>query len=301
MAFSAQDVAKLREQTGAGMMDCKKALTHTDGDMAKAATYLREQGISVAAKKADRVASEGAVASFISKDNKVGAVVEINCESDFVAKNDGFLTLCNDIAEHIAVSNPKDEVALLEQKFCKDNKVTVGEHLTSSIAKIGEKLTIRRFTRYESKGAIASYIHMGGKIGVMLDIDCSKVDASVLELGKDIAMHIAAFAPSYVDSTQVPASELEAEKEVFKKQAEKEGKPEHVIQKMVEGRAKKYYKDVCLLDQEFAKDNSVTVAGHIQKTNKDVKINRFVRFVTGEGIQKKVDNLAEEVAKMTKK
>lgn len=301
MAFTAQDVAKLREQTGAGMMDCKKALTHTDGDFAKAATYLREQGISVAAKKADRVASEGAVAAHISQDGKTGAVVEINCESDFVAKNEGFLALCNDIAQHIAIHNPQDEIALLDQKFEKDNKITVGEHITNSIAKIGEKITVRRLIRFQSKGAVASYIHMGGKIGVMVDVDCAKVDDKVLELCKDIAMHIAAFAPTYLDSTQVPAAELDAEKEVFRKQAEKDGKPAQVIEKMVEGRAKKYYKDVCLLDQEFAKDGSVTVAQYIQKTNADVKVNRFVRFVTGEGIEKKVDNLAEEVAKMTKK
>jgi len=305
MAFTAQDVGKLREQTGAGMMDCKKALTHTDGDMTKAVAYLREQGISVAAKKADRLASEGAVAAFVDANGKMGAVVELNCETDFVAKNDDFVGLCNELAKHIANSQATNVEQLLEETH--QSGVTVSAHITNCIAKIGEKISVRRFERFATDGHLGSYIHMGGKMGVVVAFDCDG-NASGAEFDAmchDVAMHIAAFRPSYVISEQVPTAELENEKEILRNQALNEGKPAQVVDKMVEGRVKKYYKDVCLVDQDFAKDPSITVGKYIDtvasKLGAKIVASRFVLYVMGEGLEKKTDNLAEEVAKMTQK
>ena len=303
MAFTAKDVAKLREQTGAGMMDCKKALTETDGDMTKAAEYLRERGVAVAAKKASRIASEGAVYSYVTPDCKTGALAEINCESDFVAKSDEFIGLCKKVAETVAVKNPASDEALLAETYGSD---TVTDLINAATAKIGEKIAYRRMARYTTEcGRVETYIHMGGKIGVMLEVATDKDvngNAEFAAACHDVAMHIAAFAPRYVRESEVPAEEVEHEKEILKVQAMNEGKPAAVAEKMVQGRIKKFFKEICLLDQEYLKDTSITVAQAVETLNKSVgvkaEIKRFERFVMGEGLEKKVDNLAEEVAKI---
>lgn len=286
MAITAAMVKELRETTGAGMMDCKKALTACDGDMEKAIDFLREKGLSTAKKKAGRIAAEGVVASYISDDSKVGVIVEVNCETDFVAKTDNFKELVGSIAAHIATANPADMDALLASNI---GEQTVGELVTASIAKIGENISLRRFARYEvAEGLVSAYIHGGGKIGVLV-----KMTAGTAELGKDIAMQIAAAKPSYLNREQVPAAELEHEKEVLSEQARQEGKPENIIEKMVIGRINKYYKEVCLVDQEFVKDPDMTIAKLLKANNADVV--EFARFQMGEGIEKKQEDFAAEV------
>lgn len=286
MAITAAMVKELRETTGAGMMDCKKALTACEGDMEKAIDFLREKGLSTAKKKAGRIAAEGVVASYISDDAKVGVIVEVNCETDFVAKTDNFKELVGAIAAHIATANPADMDALLASSV---GEQTVGELVTASIAKIGENISLRRFARYEvAEGLVSAYIHGGGKIGVLV-----KLTAGTAELGKDIAMQIAAAKPSYLNRDQVPAAELEHEKEVLSEQARQEGKPENIIEKMVIGRINKYYKEVCLIDQEFVKDPDLTIAKLLKANNADVV--EFARFQMGEGIEKKQEDFAAEV------
>ena len=287
-AITASMVKELRTSTGAGMMDCKKALTEADGDMAKAVDILREKGLSQAAKKAGRIAAEGAVVSYVSEDGKVGVIVEVNCETDFVGHNESFQTLAKSIAKEIAVAAPADVDALLASEM--DGK-TVKDVVTEAIAKIGENISVRRFERFESaEGQVYSYIHGGGKIGVLVDMKGG--DA---ELGKDVAMQVAAAIPSYLDRSQVPAAELEHEKEVLSEQARNEGKPEKIIEKMVIGRINKYYKEVCLLDQEFIKDGDLTIAKLLK--SKGAEVARFARFQLGEGIEKKQENFAEEIQK----
>ena len=281
-------VKELRERTGAGMMDCKKALTAVEGDMDKAIDFLREKGLAAAAKKAGRIAAEGVVGSFVSADGKIGAIVEVNCETDFVAKTDGFKELVEKIAAHIVATKPADVEALLASEM--DGKA-VKDQVTEAVAKIGENISVRRFVRYESaEGAVYSYIHGGGKIGVLVEM--KGADA---ELGKDVAMQVAAANPSYLDRTQVPQAEIEHEKEVLAVEARNEGKPEKIIEKMVLGRINKYYKEVCLVDQEFIKDGDLTIAKLLKSKNAEVV--RFARFQLGEGIEKKQDDLAAEVAK----
>ena len=286
--ITAAMVKELRETTGAGMMDCKKALAATDGDKEKAIDWLREKGISKAEKKAGRVAAEGAVAAYVSEDAKIGVLVEINCETDFAAGNEQFRALEKKIAEHIAKANPADLDALSASEL--DGK-TVATLITEATATIGEKISLRRFVRYESTGHIASYIHMGGKIGVLLDLTGG--DAA---LGTDVAMQIAAANPLAIDRSGVDASALEHEKEVLRKQALEEGKPEKIVDKMVEGRINKYYKEVCLTEQIFVKDSEKTVADVLG----DVKVTAFTRYQLGEGIEKKQENFAAEVAAQIK-
>lgn len=261
MAFTAKDVAKLREQTGAGMMDCKKALTATDGDMAKAAEFLREQGVNIAAKKASRVASEGAVAAFVSADGKVGALAEVNCESDFVAKSEPFVELSSAVARQVAETDPADLDALLSSKV--DGNSTVTDLVNNATAKIGEKLSVRRFVRFAVKsGKQEFYLHMGGKIGVLLEMATDKDLNSNEEFATmchDIAMHIAASSPKYVYPEEVPAQETEHEKEILTTQALNEGKPAAVVEKVIAGRIKKFFKEICLVEQEFVKNPDVTV------------------------------------------
>jgi len=286
--ITAQMVKELREKTGAGMMDCKKALAATEGDAAKAVDWLREKGISKAAKKAGRIAAEGAVAAYISADSKVGTLVEINCETDFAANNEEFRKLEAKIAEHIAKNNPADLDALNSSEL--DGK-KVSDLITEATATIGEKISLRRFVRYETDGVLTSYIHMGGKIGVIVDM--SGGDAA---LGKDVAMQIAAANPSAVDRSGVDAKDIEHEREVLRKQALEEGKPEKIVEKMVDGRINKFYKEVCLLEQVFVKDP--------EKTIKDVlggvEVRRFARYQLGEGIEKKQEDFAAEVAAQIK-
>ena len=288
MAITAAMVKELREKTGAGMMDCKKALTATDGDAAKAVDWLREKGIAKAEKKAGRVAAEGAVGAFVAADGKTGCVVEINCETDFAAGNDQFKELLAKVAEHIVATKPADLDALNDSEI-EGKKVST--LITEATATIGEKISLRRFACYETEGRLASYIHMGGKIGVLVNLTGGDE-----QLGKDVAMQIAAAAPMAVDRAGVDASALEHEKEVLRKQAEEEGKPANIIERMVEGRINKFYKEVCLNEQIFVKDSEKTIKDVLG----DVKVNEFTRFQLGEGIEKKQDDFAAEVAAQLK-
>ena len=280
-------VKELRERTGAGMMDCKKALAATEGDMDKAIDFLREKGLAAAAKKAGRIAAEGLVVSYVSEDSKVGVIVEVNCETDFVAKTENFQELVAGIAAHVAKSNPADMDALNASEI--EAGKTVAALITESIAKIGENISLRRFARYEAaEGMVAAYIHGGGKIGVLVSMT-----AGTEELGHDVAMHIAAANPGYLNREQVPTAELEHEKAVLTEQARNEGKPENIIEKMVIGRIQKYYKEVCLVDQEFVKDPDQTVGKLVAAAG--AAVTEFTRFQLGEGIEKKQEDFAAEV------
>ena len=291
--ITAELVKQLREKTGAGMMDCKKVLTETDGDMEKAIELLRERGIAKAAKKSGRVAAEGLVEAYIAENGKVGAVVEVNSETDFVAKNEEFKTFVMDVAKQIVDKNPADVEELLEQTSIKDSNKTVKEVLTDKIAKIGENMTIRRFERFESNGLVEKYIHGDGKIGVLVDIENG--DA---ELAKDVCMQIAAARPEFLDREAVPQERLDKEMEILKAQAMNEGKPEAIAEKIVQGRVGKFYSEICLLDQDFVKDPDMKVKKLLE--SKNATVNRFVRFEKGEGIEKKEENFAEEVMKQIK-
>ena len=287
--ITANMVKELREKTGAGMMDCKKVLTETDGDMEKAAELLRERGIAKAAKKSGRIAAEGLVASYVADGKKVGAIVEVNAETDFVAKNDEFKSFVNDIAKIVAEENPADVEALLEVKYLGTEK-TVRETLTDKIATIGENMSIRRFARFESTGLVESYIHGEGKIAVLVDF--VKGDEAV---AKDVCMQVAAARPEYLCEAEVPAEAVEKEMEILKAQAMNEGKPAEIAEKMVKGRIGKFYAEICLVNQEFVKNPDMKVSELLK--SKDAEIVRFARFEKGEGLEKKEENFAEEVMK----
>ena len=290
--ISASMVKDLREKTGAGMMDCKKVLTETNGDMEKAMELLRERGIAKAAKKSDRIAAEGLVATYVSEDGKVGAVVEVNSETDFVAKNEEFKNFVKEVAEQVAKENPKDVEELLAQKSIKEGK-TVKEVLTDKIATIGENLSIRRFKRFETDGTVESYIHGDGKIGVLVEMKNANK-----ELEKDICMQIAAAKPEFLSREDVPAERIEKEMEILKAQAMNEGKPAEIAEKMVQGRIGKFYGEICLLEQEFVKDSSLKIEKLLK--DKNAEMIAFARFEKGEGIEKKEENFAEEVMKQIK-
>ena len=285
-------VKELREKTGAGMMDCKKVLTETDGDLEKAAELLREKGITKAAKKSGRVAAEGMVEAYISEDEKVGAIVEVNSETDFVAKNEEFRTFVMDVAKQIVKNNPESVEALLAEPAMLEEGKTVNEALIGKIATIGENISIRRFARFETTdGLIEKYIHGDGKIAVLVNMT-----SGTKELAKDVCMQIAAARPEFIDRDQVPAERVEKEKEILKIQTMNEGKPEAIAEKIVLGRINKFYQEICLVDQEFVKDPSKKVSDIL----KDSKVLEFARFETGEGIEKKEENFAEEVMKQLK-
>ena len=281
-------VKELREKTGAGMMDCKKVLTETDGDLEKAAELLRERGIAKAAKKSGRVAAEGIVEAYISEDGKIGAAVEVNSETDFVAKNEEFRTFVMDVAKQVVENNPETVEELLAQPSLAVAGKTVNEVLIDKIATIGENMSIRRFARFESEGQVEKYIHGDGKIAVLVNI----VNGNK-ELAKDVCMQIAAAKPEYLDRNTVPAERVEKEKEILKAQTINEGKPEAIAEKIVMGRINKFYEEICLVDQAFVKDPSMKVS----QVLKDAKIVEFARFEKGEGIEKKEENFAEEVMK----
>ena len=287
---TAQQVMELRKKTGAGMMECKKVLTEAEGDEAKAIELLQERGILKAAKKADRIASEGLVLSYLSDDKKVASLVEVNSETDFVSQNEEFRSFVNDVAKQVALNNPKDVESLLDEKSIVEPDKSVREVLTAKIAKIGENLTIRRFERFETNGIVASYIHGEGKIGVIVDME----NADDV-LAKDICMQIAAAKPEYLNESDVPADRLEKEKEILKAQVINEGRPENIAEKIVMGRLGKFYGELCLVDQAFVKDPNMKVKDLL--ASKKATINRFARFEKGEGIEKKEENFAEEVAK----
>ncbi len=311
MEITAKDVAKLRDITGVGMMACKKALVATDGDIDKACEYLREQGMSIVAKKASRIAAEGAVWSSISDDKKVGALVEINCESDFVAKSDVFVDLCGKVAKAAANAEVSDVEAL---KAVKTADGTVDELITNATAKTGEKISLRRVTvQRVAEGIEEAYIHMGGKMGTLVEFTAEGLTADntaeVVSMAHDVAMHIAAFQPPYIRKDDVPAADVEHEREIIHQQLlndEKNSKkPEQVIAKIAENKLGKFFEENCLLYQAFAKDPSITVEQLIgstaKKTGTKLNIVRFTKYVMGEGIEKRTDNLAEEVAKLSSK
>ncbi len=289
--ISASLVKELREKTGAGMMDCKKVLTETNGDMEKASELLRERGIAKAAKKSERIAAEGLVYAYVSEDKKVGAVVEVNAETDFVAKNAEFQKFVEDVTMVVVKENPKDVQELLTKNMA-DGK-TVEATLTDKIATIGENMSIRRFVRFESQGLVESYIHGNGKIGVLVDIDVEKP-----ELAKDICMQIAAARPEYLDRTLVPAEVLNKEMEILKAQAINEGKPAAIAEKIVNGRIEKFYSEICLVDQTFVKNPDMKISQLLKENG--AKINAYARFEKGEGLEKREENFAEEVMKQIK-
>ena len=284
-------VKELREKTGAGMMDCKKVLTETDGDLEKAIELLRERGIAKAAKKSGRVAAEGLVEAYVSEDGKVGAIVEVNSETDFVGKNEEFKAFVMDVAKQVVKNNPATVEELLAEPSIAVEGKTVQEVLVEKIATIGENMTIRRFTRFETDGLVEKYIHGDGKIAVLVNMKNGNK-----ELAKDICMQIAAARPEFVNREQVPADRLEKEKEILKQQTINEGKPEAIAEKIVMGRINKFYEEVCLIDQEFVKDPSMKVSQIL----KDAEVVEFARFEKGEGIEKKEENFAEEVMKQLK-
>ena len=306
MAITAGMVKELREITGVGMLDCKKALMETDGDMDKAVEYLREKGLAASAKKAGRIAAEGVAFVAISDDNKTGVIVEVNSETDFVAKNPVFQEYVAQVADHIMTSAAATVEELLTESWKHDNTVTVAEALSQKVAVIGENLTIRRFEKYtKDTGALVSYIHGGGRIGVMIELACEKEHEALEELGKNICMQVAALNPKFVAPEDVPAEFIEHEREILTKQAMEDpknaNKPENIIAKMIEGRLNKELKEFCLVEQPYVKDTDMTVKGYIASVAKEVgapvAIKRVVRFETGEGIAKKEQNFAEEVAK----
>ncbi len=305
--FTAKDVMALRELTQAGMMDCKKALTECDGDFDKAKDYLREKGLAAAAKKASRIAAEGIVSSYCCEGSDAAVVIEVNCETDFVAKTDDFHAYVENLAELVAKENPADVDALLVLDASFSPGLKVSETLNEMVAKIGEKISIRRFMRYE--GVVDTYIHLGGKIGVLVELDAPmslKDNAELKKVAHDIAMHIAAARPNYLSRDDVPADELEHEKEINRNMAlnEEKPKPAAVIEKMLVGRIEKYYKENCLLEQVFVKDSSMTITKVLESASKDfgakIGIKRFTRYEMGEGLQKREDNFAEEVMNQTK-
>ena len=283
-------VKELREKTGAGMMDCKKVLTETDGDMEKAIELLRERGIAKAAKKSGRVAAEGLVEAVISEDGKTGAIIEVNSETDFVAKNEEFKTFVENVANQVLKTNPKDVEELLAQPAMFEEGKTVQESLVGKIATIGENLTIRRFARFESEGLVEKYIHGDGKIAVLVNM--KKGDSTV---AKDICMQIAAARPEYVRREEVPEERVAKEMEILKVQTMNEGKPEAIAEKIVQGRIGKFYEEICLVDQAFVKDPNMKISELLKQ--KDAEVAEFARFEKGEGIEKKEENFAEEVAK----
>ena len=292
MAITAQMVKELREKTGAGMMDCKKALEHANGDMDKAIDYLREKGIAKAAKKMDRIAAEGLSTIVVNGNDAV--IVEVNSETDFVAKNDQFKTLVNDIANHLLAKKPSTVEEALGQTM--DNGATLGDFINAAIAKIGEKISLRRFEilTKTDQDAFGAYIHMGGKISVLTLLEGTTDEA----IAKDVAMHAAAMSPKYVSREDVPAEVVQHKREVLKQQALNEGKPEKIVERMVEGRIGKFFEDVCLLEQKFVKDPDVKVGQYVKSHHASVKT--FVRFEVGEGLEKRQDNFAEEVMNQVK-
>lgn len=293
MSFTAKDVMTLRDKSGAGMLDCKKALTDADGDMEKAAELLRERGVAKAVKKEGRIAAEGAVGAFVCEKCGAGVLLEINCESDFVSRGEKFHAIVDEVAKVIAKNKPADVEAL---NACALGEGTVRDYIVNNTAVIGEKISIRRFEIYQTAGKIETYIHMGGKVGVM--VEAMDFNGGAEETLHDIALQIAASKPSYITREEVPADVLAKEKEIMLVQMQNDPKnakkPANILEKIVEGKLGKFYEDNCLMEQPFVKDDSLKVA---QVIGNKFKVARFVRFEMGEGLEKKNENLQDEVAK----
>ena len=311
MAVTAKLVKELREMTGVGMMDCKKALTATDGDMDKAVEFLREKGLATAQKKAGRIAAEGIVMLKVSEDGKKAVAVEVNAETDFVAKNEKFQGYVAQVAELALNTKAADIDAFMEEEWTFSESATVKEELAHQIATIGENMNIRRFAQVaEENGFVASYTHMGGKIGVLVDVETDVVNDAVKEMAKNVAMQVAALKPLYTNDSEVSAEYIAHEKEILLAQImndpKESQKPEKVIQGMIAGRINKELKEICLLDQVYVKaeDGKQSVGKYVQEVakanNANITIKGFVRFETGEGLEKKEENFAEEVAKQMK-
>lgn len=302
-AVTAGMVKELREVTGAGMMDCKKALAETDGDMDKAVEFLREKGLAAASKKAGRIAAEGIVATIVSEDGKSGAIVEVNSETDFVAKNAQFQGYVADVAAQVLASESKDMDAFLEEKWAKDSSLTVAQVLSSQISVIGENMSIRRFEKIVTDGVVVDYIHGGGRIGVVIEASAEVVNDTVKEALKNVAMQIAALAPKYVKRDEISQEFIDHETEILKLQAKNENpdKPDSILEKMIVGRLNKELKEFCLVDQAYVKDGDLTVGKYLEQVSKEVggkvEVKKFVRFETGEGLEKKEENFADEVAR----
>ncbi len=292
MKITAQMVKELREKTGTGMMDCKKALTETNGDMEAAIDFLREKGLSSSAKKADRIAADGTTSIYV--DGNEAIILEVNAETDFVAKNEGFQTLVSELAVHLLATKP----ATVEEAVASilPNGLSVADHISNTVAKIGEKITLRRYeirTKTDND-AFGPYLHMGGRISVLTIVEGS-TDS---DAAKDVAMHIAALNPKYVSRDQVSAEEVEHERKILTEQALNEGKPENIVAKMVEGRIGKYFEDICVLDQAFVKNSDQKVGDFVKSTGGTLK--EFIRYAVGEGIEKPEDNFADEVMSQVK-
>ena len=282
MAVTAQMVKELRERTNAGMMDCKKALLESDGDMDKAIDWLREKGLAQAAKKASRIAAEGVVAQYVTPCGCTGVIAEVNCETDFVAKTDNFMNFANNVAKHIAKANPADVDELMNQKFVDDESKTISDLVSEATVAIGEKISVRRFARFETNGVVSTYIHMGGKVGVLVEVatdEAGRDNEDVKQFAHDLALQIAAARPEA-------------------------GKPEKIVDRIVDGQIEKYYKEVCLLDQAFVKDPDKDIKSLMAEVSKKagvaLDVVRFARFERGEGIEKRKDDLAAEIAAMQK-
>lgn len=295
--ISAKIVKELRDKTGAGMMDCKKALTQAEGDLEKAVDILREKGLASAAKKSGRVAAEGVIATYISEDHKNASIIELNCETDFVSANEAFIALANDIAEAVA----KNDVVDLEAvKALSHGEGTVQDAITALIAKLGENMNFRRYEKISApEGLVASYIHMGGKIGVLVEVKADNATDAVSSVAKDIAMHVAALNPQFLDNSSVDADTIAREREIYRVQALNEGKPEKIVDKMVDGRINKFFKEVCLVNQMFVKNPDLSIEAFIKeesKKNGNIELVKFVRFEKGEGIEREEVDFAAEVA-----
>jgi len=303
MAVTAAMVKELRELSGAGMSACKNALVESNGDVARAVEILREKGLAAAAKKAGRIAAEGLVMVALSDDRQKGAIVEVNSETDFVAKNEDFITFVKNVASQALASNAATVEEMLSEKWVADSSTTVQEVLTQKIATIGENIGIRRFERYNvgAGGLVVDYIHGGGRVGVMLELAADNATGEVVEAGRNVCMQIAAMSPQFVSREHVSDEYLAREREVLTQQTMNEGKPANIAEKMVEGRLNKALKEICLTDQEYVKDGDMNVAQYLESVAKatggKLAITRFVRYEKGEGIEKKEENFAEEVSK----
>ena len=300
-------VKELRERTNAGMMDCKKALVASEGDMDKAIDWLREKGLAQAAKKASRIAAEGVVTKYLTPCGCTGVIVEVNCETDFVAKTDNFQAFANNVAKHIAKADPADVDTLMAQKFVDDESKTIADLVSEATVAIGEKISVRRFIRYKTEGIVDAYIHLGGKVGVLVEVatdEKGKESEEVKQFAHDLALQIAAAKPEAVRREEVDPEKLNKEREIQRAKFLEEGKPEKIVDRIVDGQIEKYYKDVVLLDQQFVKDGDKTIKGLMAEISKKVgapiDIVRFARFERGEGIEKRKDDLAGEIAAMMK-
>jgi len=290
--MSMKDIKELRERTGAGVLDCKNALAENDGDMEKAVEYLREKGIADAAKKAGRVAAQGKVDVVTVEERKKGLIAEINCETDFVAKNENFQNLVKQISEHLIKSESEKIDDVLSEEWYKDESKDVNTVIKEAIANIGENINLRRFEKISTDGFLQKYIHLGGKIGVLVEVDGEDTDEN-REFTRNVAMHIAASSPEFLTRDEVDKETVEKEKKIYREQMLNEGKPEHIIDKIVEGKIDKFYTQICLIEQPYVRDTDISVGDYLD--DKDIEIKRYVRYELGEGIEVKKEDFAEEV------